>query len=112
MIRSAIRSRSAVVTPGRTASATCSTVRAVTRPATRIRSISSGDLKMITRGLPAPLPGPSAGDVGKQPRGPGGHLVLGAHGVDLQQLPPLRVERQERLGAPVVDLQAVADRHL
>src|SRR5947208_7626913 len=104
MVCSARVSRSAVVMPGWTAWRSVEMVMAVTRPARRMRSISSGDLKTITDASSARV-----GQVGQRRDGPIRDLVLDAIGVDLAEEPALRVELQQRRGALVVHLESPAN---
>src|SRR2546421_10969382 len=104
MLFSARWSRSAVEIPGFTASSRRSMVSAVTVPARRIRSISSGDLKTITR-VPS-------GQVAQRRQGPRGHAVLGAVGVDLPEEAAFGIELEQGCGALPVDLEAPSHRRL
>src|SRR5712691_8839050 len=101
MIFSAMASRSAVVMPGRTSSTSLCTVRAVMRPATRIRSISSGDLRMIMA--------ERSGDVGERGHDGLGYLQLGPIRLDLTQQSPVAIELQQRGSALAIDLEAAPD---
>src|SRR2546428_5893680 len=105
MNSSARRSRSSVVRPGRTAARSWSMVVATTRPAWRIRPISSGDLKMI-------MVSPTLSQVRQGGQDALGDLCLGPLGVDLPEQSPVRIELEERRGALPIDLQATTDRRL
>src|SRR2546427_12003917 len=77
MCRSARRSRSPVLTPGRSSDSTSARTSATTRPARRIRAISAGDLTVTCRERATAMSadGPDAGQdaadgVGDLPDGP------------------------------------------
>src|SRR4051812_29145131 len=105
---SAIASRSAVLTPGRTASRSGARVPATTRPAWRMRTICSGVLSSISSWC---MGGPTSAAVG--PQGvdrADGDVLDRAGGVDADQLALGAVEVDERRGVPGVDLEALRDR--
>src|SRR5207249_94670 len=105
MNSSARRSRSSVVRPGRTVAKSRSMVVATTRPAWRIRSISSGDLKMI-------MVSSTLSQVRQGGKDALGDLCLGSLGVDLPEQSSVRIELEEWRGALPIDLQATAHRRL
>src|SRR5439155_23451020 len=82
-----------------------SMVVATTRPAWRIRPISSGDLKMI-------MVSRTLSQVRQCGQDALGDLCLGPLGVDLPEQSPVRIELEERRGALPIDLQATTDRRL
>src|SRR5207237_2905055 len=102
MYSSAIRSRSSVVAPGATASSTRLMVPATIRPAVRILSSSSGDLRMIM----GPLASDRVPECGEHALGDGVHPSLGVH---LAEQPTLRVVTVERFGVLPVDHAAALD---
>src|SRR6478735_1207332 len=108
MLVSASVSSSSVLTPGRTAARSSSSVSPTSSPATRIRSICSGVLISIPRSRnPMTLRRPSA--LGHDVEGvedAGGHLVDLTHPVDLDQDAALAVDPDERFGLLRVDLLA------
>src|SRR5450759_4733049 len=99
MASSAIRSRSAVVTPMATASPARRSARADTRPASRMISISAGDLRMIMRRS-------ALKDVAHVHE----DSVHGTVAVDRAQQPLGRVVGDQGRGVLVIDVQTVGDR--
>src|SRR5947209_3578451 len=89
--------------PGSTAAFSFSSVRATTRPASRMSAISLSLLYWIMR-APSAAVGPQRRDR------PVGHVVDGPHRVDTDEQTLLRVVADERRGLLVVDLEPVPDR--
>src|SRR6185295_1607787 len=106
MTFSAIASRSAVETPGATASRIASSAAATTRPAPRISSICSGDFSWMSscgRRMSAPVR-PQGVD------GAYGHVLDRSGRVDPHQFALRAVEVDQRSGLLGVLDQAVRDR--
>src|SRR2546427_8652909 len=80
-------------------------VAATMRPARRIRSISSGDFKMI-------MASPTLSQVGQGGQDALGDLCLAPLRVDLPEESAVRIELEERCGALPVHRQAATDRPL
>src|SRR4051794_23327270 len=107
MCSAAIASSSAVVTPGRTASRSSSSVSPTTTPARRIRAICSGDL--ISIALRSRNIGLSAVRLQGVDR-PLRDLVDAPLGLDRPQQVAVAVVLDERRSLLVVDLEPVTDR--
>src|SRR4051812_9449666 len=108
MCCSATASSSAVVTPGRTASRSSSSVSATTRPARRIACTCSGVLYSIMRSRLRNTARRSA-HRGKEPTG---DLVDLASAIDLNEQPTLGIELRQRCRLLGVDLKSAADDRL
>src|SRR6266511_6262491 len=80
-------------------------VVATMRPARRIRSISSGDLKMI-------MVSSTLSQVGQGGQDAIGDLSLGPPRVDLPEESPVGIELEERYRALPIHLKATTDRRL
>src|SRR5215470_19582533 len=113
--RAAIASRSAVVMPGSTASASTSRARDTTRPASRIAASWPGVLTWIggSRLVPMAPPDsltqryPSPDEAPQRAEGAVGDLLHRPGGVDPEQDALVSVERDQRLGLLLVHVQPV-----
>src|SRR5437773_4534641 len=90
MCRSARRSSSPVLTPGRSSDSTSARTSATTRPARRIRAISAGDLTVNCRERATAMSADGP-DAGQHVADRIGDLRDGAPAVDGRENPPLAV---------------------